>query len=312
MIYKIFFSLSLLLSGLFASVQDVRVGVIDNYYVDKLTPSELRQIVTQIEKKFESQLKFDVFNYSSSGVPIDIVYVPDEELEKQVLQNILLLEKKQKKIDTMKKSFLGDKRQIKEHQENLNKFASHINIIMHSLNSYIMDTNKIRTYTKKEYQTRLLYVEEKQKRIDRDVRSLRKERRVLQRKIDKYNKDIRAVNQLVKEHNYLSQKTIRMNRNTSKIKGSTIVMQKVRLDSFYENGQKREKKSVDHTVSKIEIYGFENKNKLKAILAHEIGHLVGIPHINTKYALMNPILQDNQIENLSLTQEDIRNFKENF
>lgn len=47
-------------------------------------------------------------------------------------------------------------------------------------------------------------------------------------------------------------------------------------------------------------------------MAHEIGHLVGVPHIDAKNALMNPILQDNQIENLSLTQEDIRNFKENF
>ena len=312
MIYRIFFSLLLLLSTLFASVQNVRIGVIDKYYVDKLTATELRQIITQIEQRFESQLKFDVFNYSSSGVPINIVYVPDTELEDQIAKNLLFLEKKQKKIDTMKKSFLGDEKQIKVHQKNLNKFASHINIMTYSLNNYIIDTNKIRTYTKKEYQTRVIYVAEKQKRLDRDVQSLRKERRVLQRNIDKYNKNISAVNRLIKEYNNLSRQTVRMNKNTAMIKGSTIVAQKESLETFYKNGEKVQKKNVENKITKIEIYGFENKNKLKAILAHEIGHLIGAPHIDVKNALMNPILQDNQIENLSLTREDIRNFKENF
>ena len=47
-------------------------------------------------------------------------------------------------------------------------------------------------------------------------------------------------------------------------------------------------------------------------LIHEIAHLVGIPHINVKDALMNPILQQNQINELSLTKSDILNFKKNF
>ncbi|MGB3751340.1 MAG: M57 family metalloprotease [Arcobacteraceae bacterium] len=312
MIYKIFFSLLLLLSSLFASVQNIRVGAIDNYYVDKITPAELQQIIEDIEKKFESQLNFDVFNYSSLGVPIDILYIPEDKLEKQVVKNLLLLEQKQEKINTMREAFLGDEKLIKTHQKNLNKFAFHINRITNDLNKYIKDTNKIRTHTKEAYKTRQLYIEEKQKRIDRDVKSLHKERRVLQRNIDKYNNNIRTVNRLVKEYNNLATKTIKMNRYTSKVKGSTFVIQKVSLDTLYENGKKVEKKSVENSVSKIEIYGFESTNKLKAIIAHEIGHLVGIPHIDVKNALMNPTLQDNQVKNLSLTQEDIRNFKENF
>jgi predicted Zn-dependent protease len=65
-------------------------------------------------------------------------------------------------------------------------------------------------------------------------------------------------------------------------------------------------------MNKIEIYGFESKDELKAILAHELAHLLGIPHIDAKGSLMNPILQENQIEQLSLSKKDIINFKKNF
>jgi hypothetical protein len=65
-------------------------------------------------------------------------------------------------------------------------------------------------------------------------------------------------------------------------------------------------------MDKIEIYGFESLGELKAVLAHEIAHLVGVHHINEHNALMNPILQKNQIEDLFLTIKDITNFKNNF
>jgi predicted Zn-dependent protease len=52
--------------------------------------------------------------------------------------------------------------------------------------------------------------------------------------------------------------------------------------------------------------------ELKAIIAHEIGHLVGIPHISDKGALMNPILQENQKRRLELTNADIKNFNKYF
>jgi len=70
------------------------------------------------------------------------------------------------------------------------------------------------------------------------------------------------------------------------------------VETFGQDGKKIEQKSVENSVQNIEIYGFENKNKLKAVLAYEIGHLVGLPNIDT--------------ENLTLTQDDIKNFKENF
>jgi len=103
-----------------------------------------------------------------------------------------------------------------------------------------------------------------------------------------------------------------MNRGFKKVKGNAIGLKQVTSKVFYKNGKRVKEKSVKNIMNKIEVYGFESKNELKAILAHEIAHLVGIPHIEVKDALMNPILQKNQINQLSLTQSDISNFKKNF
>lgn len=65
-------------------------------------------------------------------------------------------------------------------------------------------------------------------------------------------------------------------------------------------------------MKKIDIYNFENKNKFKAILAHELGHLIGLGHVESKGSLMNPILQYNQIKKLNLSSDDIKEFKKSF
>jgi predicted Zn-dependent protease len=103
-----------------------------------------------------------------------------------------------------------------------------------------------------------------------------------------------------------------MSRKFKKVQGVTIGVKEITLKTFYKNGKKVKEKSINHTMNKIEVYGFENLKELKVLLAHEIGHLVGIPHINKANALMNPILQENQKEKLLLTNDDIKNFKNNF
>lgn len=312
MIYKIIFLTLFLFSSSPAAIQDVRIGSIDDYYASKITKTELKQIIDEIETQFESQLGFDVFNYSNNGKPIDIIHMPAMKLEKKIVSKTKKLQRKKEKIDDLKKSFPDEKRRIEEYQKNLTKFATHINTMTISLDSYIKDANKRRDFNSSEYKKTQLYVETKQTRIKREIVNLRKERRVLRRMLDKYNKKIRSLNNLVNSHNVLAHQITRMSRSVKKVKGKTFGLKEVNLKTYYKDGKKVKEKTIKTSMTKIEVYGFESKAKLKVILAHEIGHLVGIPHINVKNALMNPILQQSQIDNLSLIKADIRNFKRNF
>lgn len=295
-----------------AAIQEVRIGTIDEYYSSKLNKEELKQILNEIELQFESQLGFDVFNYSITGKPIDIMYMPPLKLEKSIERKTMRLKDKKEKIDELRSLFPEEQKRIEEFQETLNKFASHINEMTKSLNNYVKDANKRRDFTSAEYNNVQMFVKNKQNRINREIQNLRKERRVLRRMRDKYNKKISTMNSLVNEYNRLSNQITRMSRGVTKVKGRTFGLQEVTLNTYYKDGKKVKEKNVKNSMTKIEIYGYETRNKLKAVLAHEIGHLVGVPHINVQNALMNPLLQQNQVDNLSLIKADIRNFQRNF
>jgi len=312
MIYKITFLTLFLFSFSNAELQEVRIGTVDDYYASKITKTQLKQILNEIETQFESQLGFDVFNYSKNGKPIDIIYMPNIKLEKQIAKKTTKLQRKKEKIDELRRFFPDEQVRIDEYQKNLNKFAAHINRMTISLNTYIKDANKRRDFNSSEYKKTQLYVETKQKRIKREIINLRKERRVLRRMLDKYNKKIYSLNNLVNGYNLLSNQITRMSRSVQKVKGKTFGLKEVSLKTYYKDGKKIKEKTVKTSMTKIEVYGFESKNQLKVILAHEIGHLVGIPHINTKNSLMNPHLQQSQIDNFSLIKADIRNFRKNF
>lgn len=295
-----------------AGVQEVRIGTIDEHYAKTITKSELKQILMDIESKLENQLGFDVFNYSNSGKVIDILYVAPQKLEQQIQKKTKKLQRKKEQIEDLKSEFPEELARIEEYQKSLNKFASYINEMTISLNDYIKNANKQRNFNSAQYKSAQRYVQEKQDRIKREIKNLRKERRTLRRMSDEYNKKIRKLNRLVRSHNMLSNQITRMNRSIKKVKGKTFGSKEISLKTYYKDGKKVRERTETTNMTKIEIYGFENKKQLKAVLAHEIGHLVGIPHINVKNSLMNPILQEKQIENLSLTKEDIRNFRKNF
>ncbi len=76
-----------------------------------------------------------------------------------------------------------------------------------------------------------------------------------------------------------------MGRNFSSVKGRAFGSISMVQRTSYKNGRKVKEKIIKNSMDRIEIYGFDNLNQLKVLLAHEIGHLVGLPHINVKKML---------------------------
>lgn len=312
MIYKILLLSFIITNTLFAAFQEVRIGKIDKYYDDKITYEQLRKIIDEIENTLEYQLNINIFDYSQNGKDIDILYVPASKLEKRITKKIIKLERKRKKIKNYEEFFYTKIEEIDILKSQLEYKNTLVNNKVEQFNNYVQEINNKKTITKEEYDKSLEYINSEKQSIALEIKDLNKEKKALDRKVRTYNQKNLLYKSLIREHNRLSTEIESMNRNFKKVKGRTFGTKETTLNTFYENGEKIQKETVKNSMNKIEIYGFDNIGELKAILAHEIAHLVGINHISSKDSLMNPILQEKQIKNLYLTNDDISNFYEGF
>lgn len=312
MIYKIIFPLLTLFTLSLASFQEVKIGKIDDFYKDKLTEQQLRTIIDEIKYTFESELNMNIFDYSQNGKPIDILFETPSKLEEKIQKKIENINSKLEKIQELKILFPQIKDEMTISQNSYNEQTSSLNKKIEALNEYIRDINKKGSLSKDEYLKVQNYINSEKIQIDLESKKQKKYHMDLTRLFNHYNQKVFSFNNLANDVNRLNNEIESMNRSFKKIKGKTFGEENTIIKAYYKDGELVKEKSTTTTMNKIEIYGFDNLKQLKAVLAHEIAHLVGIPHIEAKNALMNPILDKSQEENLVLTPEDILNFKENF
>ena len=307
----------LLLSFLFvsfscASYEKVTIGKIDDYYKDKITKKELEQIIKEIEYIFESTLKKNIFDYSNDGKPIDILYVPNTQLEDKISKKLELIKKKKEKIEELQEYFPSKKREIEVSQDDLNGQIKVINQKVEDLNSYIKNVNSRKNVTKEEYSKIEEYVKNEKYEINNYLKEKDKSYQNLQNILNSYNQKVVAFNNLVRESNSLIKELESLGRDIKTVNGRTFGIKETVLKTYYKDGKEVKESTTTNSMNKIEIYNFDSLEHLKVILAHEIAHLIGVPHIDEEGALMNPILQENQKSRLHLTSEDIENFRKNF
>ena len=296
----------------YASYEKVSIGKIDNYYKDKITYKQLEQIIKEIEYTFESTLKQNIFDYSNDGKPIDILYIPNTQLEDKISRKLNQIENKKEKIKILQENFPTKKREIEILQSNLNEQIKIINQKVGDLNNYIKNVNSRKNVTKEEYSNIQKYVKNEKYEINSNLKEKNKTYQDLQNIVNNYNQKVVTFNSLVRESNSLIKELESLSRNVKTVNGRTFGVQETILKTYYKDGREIKESSTKSSMNRIEIYNFDSLEHLKVILAHEIAHLVGVPHIEVEGALMNPILQENQKNRLHLTYEDIESFRKNF
>lgn len=312
MIMKKLLLFFILISFCYASYEKVAIGKIDDYYKDKITKKELEQIIKEIEYIFESTLKKNIFDYTADGKPIDILYVPNTQLEDKISRKLNQIENKKEKIKDLQENFSTKKREIEILQDELNIKIKAINQKVEDLNNYIKNVNNRKNVTKEEYSNIQKYVKNEKYEINLYLKEKNKIYQNLKNILNSYNQKVIVFNNLVRESNSLIKELESLGRNVKTVNGRAFGVQETILKTYYKDGKEVKETTTRNSMNKIEIYNFNSLEHLKVILAHEIAHLVGIPHIEAKGALMNPILQENQKNKLHLTSEDIKNFRKFF
>jgi hypothetical protein len=119
------------------------------------------------------------------------------------------------------------------------------------------------------------------------------ERAELETRRNAYNRDSESVNKLADDLNALAAK---LNLEVENFNGTFV-----RSRDF-------EKGVFDG--SSINIYEFEKEEDLRVALIHEFGHALGLGHIENPKAIMNRKLALQDLENIRLSEEDIRQLRE--
>ncbi len=303
---KNLFLLITLVNLSYAQFQKVSIGHIDEHYRDVLSKEKLYEIIKEIEDTFESQLGMNVFDYSIDGKPIDVIYMPPSKKKKKLLQNLKNMELFKDDMNALSINIDLNKKSLNSSKKLLNNEYKELNQFINKLNEYILKVNKSSNQiSKSEYEKVKKYVSNEQKKISSKTMRLEQKKKKLNIKIATLKNEIRKYNLLVSRYNRLQRSSEQLSKSTTEVKGITKSKTKI---TYLEDGDSIKKKSSEIYMEKIEIYDFEDLALLKVILAHEIGHLVGVEHINTVGALMNPYIQKEQLKDLLLTKDDVKVF----
>lgn len=294
-----------------AQFQTVKIGDISKKYQQTLSRQQMVDLVQEIQQRFDAQLGFSVFRYAEDGLPIDILYVSESQKKKRLRQYEKELAAAAAKIDRLGGSLGDEQREITTQQTLINNEAAALNQSIKTLNRTIKANNKkVKSLTKQEYEAIRKTIAKEQQAIEHSTRAFKEKQARYNRDVRSFNRSVNSYNRWIRRYNALVIKMETLSRSIVEVKGKAIGTKTTTIKTYYDQGKKVTEKTRQSDMEKIEIYGFEGDlGQLKAIVAHEIGHLVGVGHVESERALMNPYLQSNQIEKLELTRDDIHAFR---
>ena len=299
---------------LFARFQSISIGTIAPEYRDRITREDIYATLLPIQQQFRSQLGYDVFAYADDGKPINIVYMKPSAKKKKILKLQEELSKRKQKLALLESQITLSNDKLLKEQNLFNEKLSQHNQRVKNLDHYIEKINMLtkKGISKEEYKKAKAYVKKEKRALDIQRHNIKKERKVLLQKLAKLNHQIDHYNQLIRKYNTLQRETERLSKNFIEVKGVTKSQIETTRTITLKNGQKSVKTTKETSMDKIEIYDFETLDEFKVVLAHELGHLVGVEHVQAKGALMNPLIQKEQIKHLFLTPADIQAFDKAF
>ena len=256
-----------------------RIGNIDSRF--NISRKELANIMTDVEALWDTAMNRDLVEYSQNGkVAIHLIYSEEQqrtENEKTLSQRI---ESQKQRITVLEKEYnrLSEQYEDKsnEFKESLSKYNAMVKSYNAKFNKYrqeggISKSQKQKLDTLKRKINRL---KSKTQRQRRNMESLRK----------RTNAKSQKLNGLVEEHKHLVAKYNRQFADSIKFDQGRYI----------EQGSNR----------RINIFQFANRAELKTVLAHEVGHALGLNHVGNPKSIMHRMMGGQNIFNLALTNED--------
>jgi len=244
-----------------------------------ITEGEFKSAIKEAEDIWEKASGRNLFEYSSNGkMKISLIYDYRQE-STSIINNL---------DDNLSKDnnyYLLLKSQYETLVSKYNKDNQELNSLISSYNQRMsIYEGKVNLWNKKNGS------QDEYNRLNQEKQELENLSITIKNKQNKINADVSTINQLASQLN-----TLANNLNLDIAKYNDVVQSS---DSEFEQGN-----YISGLDSRsINIYQFENREKLVRVLAHELGHSLGIDHIDDSEDIMYSY---NIGENDTITDADL-------
>ncbi|TYP95401.1 Matrixin [Fodinibius salinus] len=237
-----------------------------------------------VEALWKTALDKEVLEYRPEEglVDIHIVFGKEQQRTKKEKQLSQRVQRLKKQILTRKENLERLRKTYEKRKRDFDKNRNAYLVAIKSFNTQIEQWNKQRGGIPPGKKKEVKQMERDIKRLERKVKRKRQNTEMMRKRV---NNKLEQVNRLVKK-------------------------QKNTIDEYKKRFSEARKFNQGQFIAKkdelrINIYQYRNRAELKTVLAHEAGHAMGIRHVDNPKALMNDMLDEQDIFNLKLTQDDV-------
>lgn len=258
------------------------------YYIGSIDPRfdigerELKNRMKKVETIWEKPLDQELLEYTPGGqMPINLIYSEEQQRTQSGKQLSQRIQNTEQQISALKQEYnrlsKNFKSQKKEHQNLLSTYRKKVREYKQSIQKWNARGGVPQGEQKdiQQKQQQITQLETDLRRRQQNIKYLRKR---VNTKSEQLNKLIERQQSLVEKYNRQFAQTGKFNQGR-----------------YIRKGGKRE----------INIYQFGNRAELTLVLAHEVGHSLGLTHLDNPKSVMYKLMKEQDIFNLSLSTEDI-------
>lgn len=252
------------------------IGSVDSRF--NINPDGLVEIAKMAENIWDSQAGRDLFEYNPSA-PLKMNLIFDERQ-----QQTLAAETLEQKLEKLKLSDAGLKKQYDSIYGAYSKKVDAYNSLAKKYES------KLNSYNKD-----VIYWNQQGGAPPDEYDKLQKRKKDMEAMFKDLEKRRKEINNLIAEMKTLANKESQVAGDYN----SAVATYRSRY------GGSREFEKGVYNGQEINIYQFEEKSDLELTIAHELGHALGVEHVENPQSLMYYLMADQNMDKPKLTSEDL-------
>lgn len=257
----------------------IRVGGVDERF--HITEAEVAELILEVAKTWSTAANSTVIEYDENGeIGVNLVYDKEQRLSDRERQYRDRLADEEFSISAHEREYEHMKRQYDREVQQYDRASEEVQKTIDALNRWVSQKNNAGGFNEQDLEE----FEKRKREIDSVKQQLARQESVLKLRAEELNNKVAFLNEKINNKNKLVEEYNRM------FTGEREFTQ----GQYERNAENRN----------INVFHFIDKDELRLVLAHEMGHALGINHVDNPQSVMYRLMGNQNRPEIQLTTED--------